>query len=316
MSIWYIKQTENIEEICKRTKTKLLKNLIFLYKKIFKIITIKEVGNKTIAILPCKTFENYNNEKWEKLAFRLCKKLYDKPNQNLVLSEPLYQTKSFVNYLNSNQCNILDGRWLFSYLTDEVLQYISEKSNKPLETMEIAIMVNDNSEKNLKIILNIAQKAKMLNIITNHINAFRKIEEYLYEKMGILVRITNNTKKALLKTNVILNIDFPEELVNKYTLPKRGIIINIGEAVRIKTKRFNGINVCFYEVDLPEEDKKFFEDNQILQQFSSAILYESLLYRKISCDSIRKQIEEKNSKVKNLIGVSGIISEKEYKDSQ
>ena len=316
MSIWYIKQTESIEELCKSPKPKWLEKLVFLYKKTFKIITIKEVGNKTIAILPCKMFDKCDDKHWEKLASKLACRLYDKPNQNLVLSEPLYQNKAFVNCLNTSQCNILDGRWLFSYIIDEVLQYISEKSQKPLEIMEIAIMVNDNSEKNLKTILRIAQKVKMLNIVTNHIEAFRKIEGYLYEKMGILVRITNNTKKSLLKTNVVVNMDFPEELVNKYTLPKKGILVNIGEAVNIKTKRFNGINANFYEIDLPEEDKKFFEENHLLQAFSSTILYESLLYKKISCDSIRKQIEEKKSKVKNLVGVSGIICEKEYKDSQ
>lgn len=282
MSIWYIKQEDT-----------------GLWKKLFNIITLKEIQNKTVATLP------YGN--LDKLANKLCGKLYDKENQNLVLSKDLMGKESFVNYLNANNINILNGRWLFSYLTEEILAYIAEKSEKELQTMEISVMVNDNSEKNLKIIINIASKVKMLNIITNHIEAFRKIEEYLYDKQGILVRITNNTKKSLLKTNVILNLDFPEELVNKYSLPKKTIVVNIGEAVNIRSKRFAGINANFYEVEFPEE-------NELVDSFETEILYESILYKKASYESIREQIRVNKSKIKNLVGINGIICEKEYKD--
>lgn len=306
MGIWYVKQIKNAEEICKENKHKLIQKLVYLCKKTFGIVTLKEVGNKTIALLP--------EGDLIKIAQKLCKKIYDRENQNLVLSSELMGQKSFVNYLYSNNFNILNGRWLFSYLIDEVLAYIGEKSGKPVETMEVSVMVNDNSEKNLKTIVDIALKVKMLNIITNHIETFMKLEEYLYNRHGILVRVANNTKKSLLKTNVIVNLDFPEELVNKYSLPKKGIIVNIGEEVYIRSKRFSGINVNFFEIDLPEE--KFFRENNLLGEFKSAILYESVLHRKGSYESIREQIKENKSNIKNLVGINGIICEKEYKDSQ
>lgn len=306
MGIWYVKQTKSAEEICKENKHKLVQKLVYLWKKTFGIVTLKEAGNKTIALLP--------EGDLIKIAQKLCKKIYDRENQNLVLSSELMEQKSLVNYLYSNNFNILNGRWLFSYLIDEVLAYIGEKSEKPVETMEVSVMVNDNSEKNLKTIVDIALKVKMLNIITNHIETFMKLEEYLYNRHGILVRVANNTKKSLLKTNVIVNLDFPEELVNKYSLPKKGIIVNIGEEVYIRSKRFSGINVNFFEIDLPEE--KFFRENNLLGEFKSAILYESVLHRKGSYESIREQIKENKSNIKNLVGINGIICEKEYKDSQ
>lgn len=299
--MWYVRLLENIDGV-------------HWFKRIFGIITVKDVGNKTIAILPYKADDKISDKKWAKLANKLSKKLYDKQNQSIVLAEDIRQNESFVNTLNSNNCNILCGRWLFSYLTEEVLEYIEEKSEKQLETMEIAVMVNDNSERNLKIIVNLAQRVKMLNIVTNHIEKFKKIEEYLYEKMGILVRITNNTKKALLKTDVILNMDFPEELVNRYVLPKKGILVNIDEKVTIFTKRFSGININSYEIALPEEYYKFFEENNLIENFNTSILYESMLHRRSSYDSIRKQIRDNKSKIKNLIGINGIICEKEYKE--
>lgn len=306
MGIWYVKQIKSPEEICKTNKQKWVQKLVYLWRKTFRIITLKEMENKTIALLP--------EGDMSKLAQKLCKKIYDKENQNLVLSIELMQQKSFVNHLNSNNCNILNGRWLFSYLIEEVLEYIGEKSGRAVETMEVSFMVNDNSEKNLKTIMDMALKVKMLNIITNHIETFMKFEEYLYNRHGILVRVTNNTKKSLLKTNVIINLDFPEELVNNYSLPKKGIIVNIGEEVHIRSKRFSGINVNFYEIDLPE--KNFFNENNLIGAFESAILYESVLHKKGSYESIREQIRANKSKIKQLIGINGIICENEYKDSQ
>lgn len=316
MGIWYVKEVERAEELFTKQRAKWIQGLIWWWKKRFCSITVREVGTRIIAFLPYQKGMNLSQKQWEKLARRLDDCLYDKANQNLALSMELTRKKEFVNFLNAHQCRVLDGRWLFAHMIDEVLDYITEKSQRQLETLELSMMVNDNSEKNLKTIVRLAQKVKMLNIVTNHIESFKKIEEYLYEKLGILIRITNNTKKALLKTNVVLNMDFPEEILNRYVLPKKAIVINLEEAVTIRSKRFEGINVNFFEVELPESERAFFEKNHLLNGFHSSVLYESILFGRASYDSVRKQIEENKSNVKNLIGVSGIISEKEFKQLQ
>ena len=83
---------------------------------------------------------------------------------------------------------------------------------------------------NKQIILELSQKVKRLNIITNHIEEFQDIEDYLYNEMGIMIKLSNNKKTDLLKTNIIINMDFMEDIINKYNLPKQGIIININVA--------------------------------------------------------------------------------------
>ena len=313
MGIWYVKKMSQEEEAIKAEKLPLtVKKLLVKAKEILLLPTIKEIDNRTIVILPIKIKKNITEKQQEKLARKIAKHMYDKSNQNIVLSKEL-ELPILKNTLFSNNCNLLDGRWLFSYLTPQIIQYVSERQEKTSQMLEVSIMVNDNKEQILKNIIKIAQKLKMLNIITNNIEKFRKIEEYLYKNMGIVVRITNNRKKALLKSNLIINYDFPEEAINKYILPKKAIIVNISEKISIASKRFSGINSNFYRISLPEKYRKWFAENNMDSSFDEAILYESVLYKKSSYESICKEIEENGSKIKYLVGNNGNICEEEYK---
>ena len=51
----------------------------------------------------------------------------------------------------------------------------------------------------------IAEHVKRLNIVTNNLNKFKKIEDYLYNELGITINISNNKKQSLLKSNLIFN---------------------------------------------------------------------------------------------------------------
>ena len=86
------------------------------------------------------------------------------------------------------------------------------------QEMSLAILVNNLTEYRLQIIKNLVQDYKKVIIVTNHMDKFRKIEKQILEELGISLVITNNKKKSLAKAKIILNIDFPEELVNKYNL--------------------------------------------------------------------------------------------------
>lgn len=310
MGTWYIKKMESEAEIIE--KPNFFKRVIARIKMKLGILHIKEIENKTIVILPVLKAKDLSEKNQERLADKIAKRLYDKPNQNLVLAHDL-NLPGFKNYLYSQNCNILDGRWLFTYLLPQVINYVAEKQEIDSKTLEVSMMINDNSESNLKTIIEIAQNVKMMNIITNDIEKFRRIEEYLYENKGIIVRLTNNRKKALLKSSLILNIDLPEEVVNEYVIPKKAILVNISEKITILSKRFSGINSNYYRISLPEKYKNWFEENNIYQDFDEAVLYESVLYKRGSYESIEKEIKENESKIKCLVGNNGEIREDEYK---
>ena len=97
-------------------------------------------------------------------------------------------------------------------------------------------------------IINLSKKFKTLNIVTNNINSFKVLKEKLWEENGIIIILTNNRKKALAKANIILNFDFPSDVINEYIIFDESIIINLEECIKIKKKRFCGKVINDYKV--------------------------------------------------------------------
>ena len=165
------------------------------------------------------------------------------------------------------------------------------------------MLINDFNKINTEIIIEIAKNIKTLNIVTNHIDRCKKIEEYLYNEFGIMISISNNKRKSLLNSEIILNIDFPEELINKYRIYEKSIIINISEKIKLISKRFNGININYYKINIPEKYK--------IYNFKDEIIYESIIFKIYKLEDIMKKIKKDKIKIKKLIGNNGVISEKE-----
>lgn len=165
------------------------------------------------------------------------------------------------------------------------------------------MLVNDFDGITTELIILIAKNIKRLNIITNHIQKCKKIEEYLYDEFGIMLNISNNKKVGLSKAEIIINIDFPEEIINKYRIYDKAIILNILGKISIKSKRFNGINASYYKINMPEEYK--------LDKFEYEIIYESLIYKYKHIDVISEQVTKDKIEIEGLIGNNGIIKEKE-----
>ncbi len=165
------------------------------------------------------------------------------------------------------------------------------------------MLINDFSSINKEIIIHIAKNIKRLNIVTNHINKCKKIEEYLYDEFGIMLNISNNKRRSLLKSEIIINMDFPEELINKYRIYDKAIILNISDKIDINSKRFNGININYCKISIPDKYK--------LKGFQDEIVYESLIYIKNKYKDINEKIIRDKIVVSELIGNNGSISKSE-----
>ena len=190
-----------------------------------------------------------------KLVNSLRKILLDMKCKKIIISNNLKNDKEFINLLESNNINVIDGKWLFKMLIPEITEKIVKKSNMKQENLEISFTINQNTKVFEKYIELFAKKYKRVNIITNHISKFKKLEEKLYNNNGILVTVANNRRKSLLKTDIIINVDFPKEVLNKYTLNDKAIIITIDEEIKIKKKRFCGIIINNYNIELKNEEE-------------------------------------------------------------
>ncbi len=281
-----------IEESKEKNKCKLKIN------NILNKIQEQKDGNKVFLSLPIKS-----EKIKEKKIKRLVKQMQKYRIKTVVLSDNLFNIETLKNELYSINIYILDGKYLFKLLTEEVIKYICKKTKTDIEKMEISILTNDVNNTNNVIIIGLAEKVKMLNIITNHVSEFKTMEEYLLDEKGIVIKISNNYKTALKKTNIIINIDFVEEDINKYSLPSKCVIVNLNSEIKIKTKKFNGINIIDYNIIIPPKYK--------IEGYNNKFVYESNMLEK-GYEVAKKQIQEDKIKIKNLIGKNGVINSKEF----
>lgn len=294
----YIKIENEIKK--ESNKVKFLSN-IFFYAR-YKFLKLKEekTDNGNLIFLP--NLEKYTYEK-------LLKYLKIIGITKVCVSDELMKNKDFMDFLISNNIDFLDGRWLFKHMAYDVLEYICNSKKEKISNQEVSILSDDIDRTLKQIIFDLAKEVKVLNLITANENKFKKIEKELYDDYGIILNIANNYQKSLSKSDIILNFDFDEEKINMYNLNSKSCIVNFNEEITIKGKSFCGINVNFFEIMIP---MKYIRECAYFKDFQSAILYESLIYKKTSPENIIKEIKQDKANIIFLDGKNGRIRKNEY----
>ena len=121
MRVIYISENKDTCDVIKR--------IIEKTKRIFNIIERKQTVNNTIYYLPV-----FKNTKLTKYRIRRIttkiSKLLDEDESNIVaLSQYLNEIVLFKNCLYSNNIDILNGRFLFKCLTNEIIEKIFKVNN-------------------------------------------------------------------------------------------------------------------------------------------------------------------------------------------
>lgn len=279
---------------------KFLKNKIYQFK--YKFVRLKEekIENGNLLVLP--NLEKYT---YEKLARYIRLKCLTK----VCISDELIKKFEFIEFLRQQNVEFLDGKWLFKHMSLDIVKYICNSKKGNLNYQEISILSNDIDRIIKQIILDLAPEVRVLNLITQNENKFKKIEKELYNEQGIILNINNNYKKSLSKSDIILNYDFGEEELNKYNINQKACIVNFNKQINIKENSFDGINANFFELSLPT---KYIRDSIYLKDFNNTIFYESLIYKKTSPENIKKEIECDKININFLNGKNGRIRKNEY----
>ena len=226
----------------------------------------------------------------------------------LVLSKYL---KNDEEIYRKTEIPIADGRWLFKFLVMQILEYISKCQDISIDKFKIALVTDNNDDLITYYIEELCNKTKKLKIITGHREKFHNLEEKLYYHDGVVLEISNNKRKALQDIDIIFNFGLEEDKINKYKISEKSIIINLKEKIQIKSKRFSGININYYQIDF---NNRLIENLEWTKEFEKEDLYESYIYRKGNIIDIAKGIIKDNLEIKSLIGNKGSISEKEYQN--
>ena len=266
---------------------------------ITKVLNLVELVEDKI-ILPVCDKEIIDNKKGAIIVKKI-NKILEKTNcKTIILSKYLKKQEEFMSLINMYKIDVINGRWLFLVLSDKVLDYIVEKRNLEKKETNVSVLVNENiCDYVMENIKQISKKYKNVNIVTAHIEKFKKLEKEILEESGIIITISNNKKKSLKRSNIILNVDFTEEELNKYNIPDEAIIVNIKENVEINKKRYNGLNINDYEISFEKFDEFDYEKDKL---YWKKDLYEASIYRKQPYQYIERKINKDKVKIVELIG--------------
>ncbi len=237
--------------------------------------------------------------KQEMLIAKKTKKILDKTHcKKVILSKEMQGKEIFCNQLYTYGFEISDGRWLFKVLAFDAINYVVKKNNITSEKIKISILVNDLDEIILEIINQIIKKYKNINIVTNHMEKFKKLEEQILEEYGIMITVNNNKKKSLTKSDIILNVDFPNELINKYRIAEKASIINIRGNIKINQKRFEGKIYNDYEIKYENLEEFDFDKENIYYKKN---IYEAYIYKQQPIENIMNKIRKDKVKITKLL---------------
>ena len=308
---------KNIKKIINIGEDGINLNILYLInnknnKKIEKIIEKNDKdklnqknNNKLINIIKIKKEKN----KYSKLIKII--KIIKKYNfKNVILSNNLYNDDKIKDILINNKINIIDGKTLYEALLFKIVEKISIMQNTKIEKYELSILIKEKNEIRVSNIIKLAKKCKILNIITNNIKQFEKLEKYLKNKYGIILNVTTNTDKSLLNSNIIINLDYLFDEFSNINLPRKTIILNIKNNIKIYSNFFEGINITDYLIYLPEKYNKIVN---LIENINPVFLYEAVIIEENLIQSeLERKINFDKIDIKYFLGNNGKIRGREF----
>lgn len=285
----YIKKLKNDEELAQNIDMpKFLKKIVIKLIKFFNIITVKKIDElHYLYIIP-------------KENIKIIQKIINKNSkEKIILSKEL---KKYEKELNLSK----KGSKIVFFVYD-ILKYITNNLNIKIELQNIYILANEYNKENIEIIKYLSNKVKTINIVTNNIVKYRRLEEKLYNEEGILITITNNKTKGLKRANFVINLDFDNETIKNYNMNMNSIIINCANNKIDVLKYFQGIIINDIEIKI--EEKK--ENEELYKEFDKTEIYSSFQSKKETYIETINRIKNDKVEVEGLVGMSGNIDVKE-----
>lgn len=213
-------------------------------------------------------------------------KIKEASEQNLEENKSKTNTFSIVDLVNE----IEQSKNIYCENLIEILNNIMKDGKKETKEQSVYILLEQSSNLNNIKIKEMLNQYKIVYIITDNVNQYRKIEQFAEEEAEMLI-ILNNRKKSLSKAKYIINYDFRQENIEKFNINRTATILNVAHNKIKIYQGFQGIVINNIRLK-SEKDEKF------------PIEYE-----------IEKNKEKINEKIKNeeyyLIGENGEINKEE-----
>lgn len=315
INIGYIKKADIPVKIIERVK------------QFLGIIKKEQYDVGTVFKIP----RNIKEKKQEKFIHKFINELKKVKIDTVVFSEEIINSNLYegiVDEICKVNKRIVNGKRLMQYMNFDIFEYILKIQKEPMNKQDVFFMIKKDNNMDLQFLEPYIENCKTVNIVTNDMERFKKVQDNLYEKEDILISVSNNKNKALKKAKYIFNVNMNKSEMKKYKIDRNAIIINLKENVKIDDTSFEGININYFQISIPDDYIEKYEVFCKENEFDIVKIYETILLRKIQSQKTksvmlsktdlkkRKNIEadiikKDNVKITGLIGNNGIIDENE-----
>lgn len=301
-------------KILEDQKNTIYQKIKMLIKCKFCIINVIEKNHNLIFEIPvCQENENKSEKKKRKVKELLKKRINSEIKKNNI--EAVVFSSEIKKIINKDDIvvPVLNGKILMKNSVVDILKKIADLNKQDISLMSIYILVKKYNKENLDIIYDLSNKVKNINIITENIHDFKKLEEKLLNKNGIAISVANNRKKGMRRAQIIINLDMDKDTLKKYCINRDTIIINcIDEKIELDPS-FSGVIINGIVLGENIEQLEFFKINNIYKKYNISELYESLIFNK-NYDKIVQRKKKDNVILTEFMGSRGIINIKEIQD--
>lgn len=281
------------------TKEKIYK----VIRKIFLKVKAEYIDNDVVLLIP--NYKSYSGLILGIISKQIRRKIDRIEVNELVFEENLDLVKNKFNmYCKSN------GKIIMKKNLIKIFEYIFRLNNVNINLENVYILVNEYNKQNTYIINQLIEKFKTVNIITENIKRYKRMENYWYSK-GVLITVSNNRRKSLRNAKYIINIDFDKNKILMYNINSNSIIINlIDEFISIKSN-FNGVLINNIELKIDSNKECFI--NEFYGNINKKIFLETIIKKNDKrLEYINEINQEYNVKISGLIGVRGILENNEF----
>lgn len=286
-----------------RMYQKFREKLLNIIRKILIKVIIEYVENGIIILIPkYKWFNKLNYSKFIKTRIiNQINKYISCNNIEYVVFEKRLQfmEKQFDNI------NILNGKYLMKNMVFQILEYVLKIKNKNIKLENIYIFVNEYTKNNISIIEMLSRKCKTVNIVTENLRYFRRLEEFLYNE-GILITVSNNKRKSAKNAEIIINMDFSKEKLERYNINLDSIIVNITNEKCFFENTFRGVLINNFEISISEDFSCFC--NEFYGKIDEKIYLESFILNK-DYRNVENQFKQCSGKISGILGIRGKIQD-------
>lgn len=272
----------------------------YSHKKSLSKIEIEEVLGEVKIILP-RFKERYT----KKVAKKVIKTMNHHKVDHIILSRELSQNEDFCNEMEDGKKFIITGRRMTKVMLNRMLDEIATYAKYPQERMDVLLLMNEYSLENMELIEIISKKVRQLHIISRNYTKYERCATSLFENYGFMIKLyPNDYEGEFHRVNLIINMDFKEEEVQKIAVSKNCILISLNEKIEKIKRGFQGIIVN--DIDMAGFDER-------LKNFRTLAVCEAKVYKPLRKIRDNERIFNQEKYIINgYIGTKGKVTQEEF----